>query len=124
MDRGGKPIAYAFDFDGVISEYHGFQGAEHTGAPIVPVIETMRKLKAMGHKIIIYSTRGEEVMKKFFSEHDVPYDYINENPEHEGGNHGKPIAHVYVDDRGLCYKGQSTEELLDEILNFKAYWQK
>ena len=44
--------------------------------------------------------------------------------EREGDNPGKPIAFVYVDDRAVCYKGQSAEDLVSEIENFKAYWQK
>jgi hypothetical protein len=42
----------------------------------------------------------------------------------EGDNPGKPIAYVYVDDRAVCYKGQTTEELVKEIIEFKAHWEK
>ncbi len=124
MEEKKKSRPYAFDFDGVIAEYEGFKGPEHSGKPIEAVVNAMRMLKEEGHKIIIYSTRGEEMLKKYCAENNIPVDYINHNPELEGENKGKPIAYVYIDDRTVCYKGQSAEQLVEEIRNFKAYWQK
>lgn len=114
---------YAFDFDGVISEYSGFEGHDKTGAPKAEVVKVIRALRDDGHKILIYSTRGNEVLKKYCTDNDIPVDYFNHNPEMEGENPGKPIASVYVDDRAVCYRGQSAEELLEEIRNFKVYWR-
>ena len=54
----------------------------------------------------------------------VPFDYINRRPDLEGENPGKPIAFVYVDDRAICYRGQTAADLLSEIERFKPYWQK
>jgi hypothetical protein len=119
-----KTRPYAFDFDGVIAKYDGFKGVDHLGEPNEAVVAAIRKLSALGNKIIIYSTRGEEQLKEYCELHNIPVDYYNRNPEKEGVNIHKPIAYVYVDDRAVCYRGQSTDELVDEILNFKAYWQK
>lgn len=124
MEETKKTRSYAFDFDGVIGEYDGFKGPDHFGKPIEAVVGAIRTLKDQGHKIIIYSTRGEEMLKKYCLDNNIPVDYFNRNPELEGENPGKPIAYVYVDDRTVCYRGQSTEELVNEILKFKAYWQK
>ncbi|USN87598.1 MAG: HAD family hydrolase [Candidatus Nomurabacteria bacterium] len=124
MNEGQKIRWYAFDFDGVIAEYEGFKGKNHFGKPNKVIVETIRRLKEMGHKIIVYSTRGEEFLKKYCSDNNIPADYFNKNPELEGDNPGKPIAYVYVDDRAVCYKGQESERLLEEILSFKAYWEK
>jgi len=118
-----KVRPYAFDFDGVIAEYDGFKGHDHLGKPIKAVVNAIRILKQQGHKIIIYSTRSDEMIKKYCEDNNIPVDYINKNPEMEGKNPHKPVAYVYVDDRTVCYKGQSTEQLVEEILNFKAYWQ-
>lgn len=115
---------YAFDFDGVIAQYDGFKGVDHMGEPNMVVVEAIRKLSALGHKIIIYSTRDNAKLEAYCQKHDIPVDYYNQNPEKEGENPHKPIAYVYVDDRAICYKGQSTEDLVDEILNFKAHWEK
>lgn len=123
MENVEKKRIYAFDFDGVISEYEGFKGVKHTGEPIKEVVNAIRMLKDKGHKILIFSTRGDELLKKYCAEYDIPVDYFNRNPELEGENPGKPIAFVYVDDRSICYKGQTAEKLVEEIVNFKAYWQ-
>ena len=124
MEETKKVRPYAFDFDGVIAEYDGFKGHDHFGKPIEAVVNAIRILKQQGHKIIIYSTRGEEMLRKYCRDNDIPIDYINRNPEKEGENPGKPVAYVYVDDRTVLYKGQSTEKLVEEILKFRAYWQK
>jgi len=119
-----KSRVYAFDFDGVIAEYEGFKGATHTGKPIDEVVKAIRILKNNGHKILVHSTRGYELLKRYCNENDIPVDYYNRNPELEGENPGKPIASVYIDDRAICYKGQTAEELVEELEAFKAYWQK
>ncbi|MCD5382424.1 MAG: hypothetical protein LR017_03915 [Candidatus Pacebacteria bacterium] len=119
-----KKRSYAFDFDGVIAQYNGFKGSHHAEAPIAEVVQAMRLLKEEGHTTIVHSTRGTDFLKEYCESHDIPADYYNENPTLEGENPGKPIAYVYVDDRAVCYKGQSAEDLVAEIQNFKAYWQE
>ena len=119
-----KVRSYAFDFAGVIAKYDGFRGREHYGEPNEPVVKAIRELSQMGHKIIVHSTRGEEGLRKYCEANDIPVDHYNRNPELEGENPGKPIAYVYVDDRTVSYRGQSSDDLLREILEFKAYWQK
>ena len=124
MEEKKKSRSYAFDFDGVIAQYGGYKGPLESGEPIETVVNAMRMLRSEGHKIIIHSTRGEEMLKTYCEKYDIPFDYINRNPELEGENKGKPIAFVYIDDRTVCYKGQSTEQLVEEIKNFKTYWEK
>ncbi|MFA6254352.1 MAG: hypothetical protein WC640_03875 [Candidatus Paceibacterota bacterium] len=124
MEEVKKVHSYAFDFDGVIAQYDGFKGHDHFGEPNEPVVETIRQLKGQGHRIIIYSTRSSESLQKYCEEHRIPVDYYNENPTKVGQNPHKPIAYVYIDDRTVCYRGQSTEQLIDEISKFKAYWEK
>ncbi len=119
-----KAHTYAFDFDGVIARYDGFKGEDHTFPPNEEVVKAIRTLKSQGHKILIYSTRGDELLKEYCREYDIPIDYYNRNPEKEGRNAGKPIAYVYIDDHAVCYKGESAEKLVEEITNFKTYWQK
>ena len=124
MESAPKPRVVAFDFDGVIASYEGFVHGSHVRDPIPAVVETIRTLKNEGFEILIHSTRGDEFLKKYCEQFSIPYDYINRRADHYGENPGKPIAFVYVDDRNICYKGQSAAELVNEIKNFKAYWQK
>jgi len=115
---------FAFDFDGVIASYDGYRGPQHVGDPQPDVVEVIKILKENGHKVLIYSTRGDRVLKNYCKEHSIPVDYFNRNPEKEGENAGKPIASVYVDDRAVLYKGQSPNELVKELLEFKPYWRQ
>jgi hypothetical protein len=126
MNQEDKPKVrtIAFDFDGVIAKYAGFISKDDIQEPIVEVVKAIKLLKSSGNKILLYSTRGNEFLKNYCEKFSVPYDYINHNPDKQGENPGKPIALVYVDDRAVCYKGQKAEELVDEISNFKAYWEK
>jgi len=120
-----KKRTYAFDFDGVIHEYDGvFISDEHVGKPRQDVIKAIKKLKSMDHKILIYSTRSDKVVEKFCKNHDIPYDYINHNPEYKTGNPGKPVASVYVDDRGYTYKKQSAGQLVKDLINFEPHYKK
>jgi phosphoglycolate phosphatase-like HAD superfamily hydrolase len=123
MNNPEKSHVLAFDFDGVIARYDGFKGPHHANEPISEVVKVIRTLKKEGHKILIHSTRGEEFLKDYCEKYDLPVDYFNRRPDLEGENPGKPIAFVYIDDRAILYKGQSAEDLLEEIRNFKAHWK-
>ena len=123
MEQRSVPVI-AFDFDGVIAQYHGFIAVDDIQEPNAEVVKAMRILQEKGAKIIIHSTRGTEFLKMYCERFSIPFDYINQRPDREGENPGKPIATVYVDDRAVCYRGESAETLVTEIENFKAYWQK
>ncbi len=118
-----KVRTFAFDFDGVIGEYHGFVGENILGNPNPEVVAAMRTLKERGHTIIVFSTHGEELLRNYCVEKNIPFDYINENPEKSGANKGKPVANVYVDDRGYCYSGQSAQTLVADLEKFEPFWK-
>lgn len=84
----------------------------------------MRLLREQGYKILIHSTRSDEFLARYCARHHVPYDYLNRRPDKEGGNPGKPIAFVYIDDRALQYRGQSARELVEEVQQFGVYWEQ
>ncbi|MFA6415076.1 MAG: hypothetical protein WC217_02970 [Candidatus Paceibacterota bacterium] len=114
----------AFDFDGVLAQYNGFVAKDDVQEPNSEVVMAINLLKEKGCKILLHSTRGDEFLKTYCERFSIPVDYINRQPHKEGENPGKPIAFVYVDDRAICYKGQSAEDLTSEILNFEPYWKK
>ena len=122
-ERRKKLRHYAFDFDGVIARYDGFQGKEVANEPNPHVVDAMRKLKLLGHGIIIHSTRGNAFLRTYLTTHDIPFDHINENPSRMGDNPNKPVAYVYVDDRAVCYRGQGADELVEQILTFTPHWK-
>lgn len=118
-----KLLTIAFDIDGVIGQYHGFQGEDQLGLPNMEVVNAIRLLDARGHTIIIHSTHETELIRTYCLAHNIPFRYINENGERKGGNSGKPIANVYVDDRAYRYQGQSTAELVHDLEEFQPHWK-
>lgn len=119
-----QPRVIAFDFDGVLATYTGFIAHDDVQEPNPEVIKAMQILREQGCKILLHSTRGDAFLTMYCEKFSIPYDYINRRPDKEGENPGKPIASVYVDDHALCYKGESAESLVAEIINFAPYWKK
>lgn len=124
MDAQHKSRVIAFDFDGVIAHYNGFIAKDHVREPNTEVVAAMRQLQNDGHRILIHSTRGDAFLKTYCDQYSIPYDYINRRPDKEGENTGKPIAYVYVDDNSICYRGQTSQELVQQIESFKPYWRE
>lgn len=114
----------AFDFDGTIAKYHGWVSHDDIQEPMEETVRAIRILKEKGYRILIHSTRGNEFLKTYLEKFSIPFDFINDNPEMRGENPGKPIAYVYVDDSVILYNGQSAEELVSEVINFKAHWKE
>ncbi len=116
----------AIDFDGTISQYRGFQGVGVFGDPIEGVQEALQKIQDSGKLIIIHTTRGELAqIRKYLEKHRVPYDHLNYNPRQlDNMSDKKPIAEVYVDDRGLRFMGVWNDKLVEEILNFEPWYKK
>lgn len=110
------------DFDGVIAQYKEWKGANHFGAPVSGVQNALKVLKKEGYRIIIFTTRQvSDSLKAYLKENDITYDYINENPDQpKDSNQGKPIADIYLDDRGMCFRGD-WKWTLEEIARFKPW---
>lgn len=51
-----KPI-YAFDFDGVLAEFNGWKGIQHTGKPIPGMVDRVKALLAAGNRVIVFTAR-------------------------------------------------------------------
>jgi hypothetical protein len=121
MNETPAPVI-ACDFDGCICGY-AFPAC---GPPNLLTIEVLRRLHAEGWKIIIHSSRVNsewpepartekvEAMMQYLVLHRVPFDEVwglmAERVDPKDGSiwwafedrlTGKPVAHVYWDDRGL-----------------------
>lgn len=95
------------DLDGTIAHYKEWQGEEFFGDPVEGVQDALEQLRKDGWKIIIYTTRSNDALiKGYLSEHSIPFDYINYNPDQPQNAIGrKPYADAYVDDRGIQFNG-------------------
>lgn len=100
------------DLDGTILEFdwEKWQKHEHNyfGDPKEGAIETLHKLRAMGHRLVIHTCRinNTHINKKYgigdlhrrvrriLNIHQIPYDEI-------WVGKGKPLGSLYIDDRGF-----------------------
>lgn len=112
------------DIDGVIADYSkGWQGENHIGDPLPGAKKFLQRLREAGWKIIIFTTRGNGDMERYCDRHGLCYDEINQNSSLVGRNPGKPIATVYLDDRGICFKG-NFDKSFEDIMRFKVWYEK
>lgn len=93
---------FAIDFDGtiVVDRY------PNIGEPIPEAIDTIREIKRLGQKIVIWSCRVEpqfSEMRDFLILNDILFDYINENCptkiSYYNNDTRKIGADYYVDDK-------------------------
>ncbi|MFO0838873.1 MAG: hypothetical protein U1D55_10125 [Phycisphaerae bacterium] len=91
-----SPMTVMIDLDGVVcSEERTFERA--LAKPLEGAREALQALKAAGHTIVIYTARGWQeyrMTKQWLDDHGMVYDGIHM---------GKPIAHVWIDDRALRF---------------------
>lgn len=109
-----------FDFDGVIHSYISpWRGAEDIpDAPVPGINDTIQALRKRGYEVVVCSSRcisygGMVAVKQYLRKHSIEVDDVTFE---------KVPALVYVDDRAVCFDGNSCA-LLGKILNFKP-WNK
>lgn len=118
MKKVGEGKTLAIDFDGVIHQYgNGWQDGQIYDKPVPGAKEALETLKSQGYIILIYSTRcnpayqveggpvQKNLVKNYLDEHGIPYHDI-----HTGS---KPKAYLYIDDRGISFKGDWNQTLKD-----------
>ena len=100
-DEPDRPFTICVDLDGTLAEQEQPFDPDSIGEPIERAIEWVRLFHENGARIIIFTVRGDaELVKEWLDEHEVPYDYVNENPDQPPDSSGKVYADVYWDDRG------------------------
>jgi hypothetical protein len=100
-----KVPTVAVDLDGTLAVQEKPFDAKHIGRARRSMKKWLEKFRKVGARIIIFTVRGDkDLVSGWLDEHDMPYDYINENPDQPAGSSGKVIADVYWDDRGVSAK--------------------
>ena len=106
-----------FDFDGVIAKYEGWKGFDVLGEPNLAVIQVINDLRLQGIYVIIWTTRPDTpILREWLKKNNVTYDSINSNSHNPPTTSSKPIYHAFVDDRAICYKGQNSQFLMDQVI--------
>lgn len=120
-----KKKTICIDFDGVLADYsEGYQGEDKFGDMVPNADNGTAILKKKGFTIIIYTTRpANDALKNWLKENNITYDYINENPDQPKSAEGcKLIADIYLDDRGIQFRG-NWEWIMRDIAEFTP-WSK
>lgn len=101
-DESDRPFALCVDLDGTLAEKEEPFDADSIGDPIARAVEWVRLFHAAGARIIIFTVRGDrKQVREWLDANDVPYDYVNENPDQPEGTSGKILADAYWDDRAF-----------------------
>ena len=105
----------AFDFDGVIHSYtSGWQGYDVIPDPVVPgIAEVIKRLRDLGYSIVVLSSRaatedGKAAIRNYLFENAIEVDKITDQ---------KVPSIVLVDDRAICFRGD-TSTLVEDIIDF------
>jgi hypothetical protein len=114
--RRDAPFTVAVDFDGTIAEQEKPFDPESAGPPRPGIKGWLDAFRDAGARIIIFTVRGDDgFVRDYLDEHELPYDYVNENPDQPEGSSGKVYADVYWDDRG--FNAEDLDEHGPEILD-------
>jgi hypothetical protein len=109
-----RPIA-CVDFNGVLDRYAGWKGPEHFDPPRDGAREFLEALRSRGFRVVIFTTRYGDDVWRWLRAHGF------ENLVAEVTDR-KPAAHVFVDDRAVCFRGDF-RATLEEIDRFAAHWE-
>jgi len=112
VDEG--PIV-AVDLNGVLDTYRGWKGPEHWDAPRPGAAEFLDALRARGYRVVIHTTRWRDDAEAWLRKHGLldRVDLVTNE---------KVAAHVFVDDRAVCFRGDF-DATLREIEAFSAHWE-
>ena len=109
-----EPIA-CIDLNGVLDAYTGWQGADHFDPPRPGARAFLEALHARGFRIVIFTTRYADDVWVWVRRHGLEA-LVAEVTDR------KPPAHVFVDDRAVCFRGDF-DATLREIDAFAAHWE-
>ena len=105
----------AVDFDRVLFTHEKWNGHENFGTPLPGAKESLTRLREMGFKIMIWTTRNQpDIIENALNQYGIPFDFINNNPNQPPEiNPSKPIANYYIDDRAVRFT--DWEKVIQEI---------
>lgn len=104
-----KQFKYCFDLDGTICESKSPEQSYADVKPLPDAVETLKKLKAQGHYIIILTARNmatydnnvgkvianqAPIVIDWLRKYEIPYDELL---------FGKPNADFFIDDKGVQF---------------------
>jgi hypothetical protein len=114
-DSADRPRIACVDLNGVLDSYTGWKGASHFDPPRPGAREFLASLRDRGFQIIVFTTRYHEHVWGWLREHRLE-SLVTDVTDR------KPAAHVFIDDRAVCFRGDF-ESTLRDVDRFAAHWE-
>lgn len=90
-------MTVAIDFDGVLNEYHGWVSDRGlTRGPVPGAREFVQRCIDAGFEVVVFTCRDTESVQQWLEANGFPALTVTDH---------KPIAMVYIDDRGFRFTG-------------------
>ena len=109
-----RPVV-CVDFDGVLNVFDGWRGPDYLHPPRPGAREFLERLNTLGYRVVVFTVRWAADVEGWLSQNGLS-DLIAEVTDR------KPPAHVYIDDRAICFAGDF-HATLDQIRTFRAHWE-
>ena len=110
-----RPIV-CVDLDGVLNDFDKWRGASYFHEPRPGAREFLEALNAAGYRVVVFTVRWAPDVREWLSTCGF-YELVSEV------TNIKPPAHVYVDDRAVCFDGDFADTL-SRVVNFRAHWER
>lgn len=109
-----KPVV-CVDLDGVLNLYDEWVAPEFFHPPRPGAREFLARLHESGYSIVVFTVRWHEWVQRWLEENDMAR-YVDRVTNE------KPPAHVYLDDRAVCFRGDY-DQALQQIRTFHPFWE-
>jgi hypothetical protein len=103
------------DFNGVLDAYEGWRGERHFDEPREGAREFLEELVRREFAVVVFTTRYPVDVWAWLRTYDLA-EFVVEVTDR------KPPAHVFVDDRAVCFRGDYSATL-DAVDRFTAHWE-
>jgi hypothetical protein len=103
------------DLNGVLDSYTGWKDPSHWDPPRAGAGEFLQELARHGFDVVVFTTRHRVGVRRWLREHGL-LEHVRAITDR------KPPAHVFVDDRAVCFRGDF-RATLESVLSFTAHWE-
>jgi hypothetical protein len=110
------PRTVCLDFDGVMNTYTGWKGEQELFEPRSGLKDFLERLQIAGYSVVVNSSRDAAGIRLWLNTHGL-------SGLVEQVTNVKPPAIVYLDDRGVTFRGDF-DEAFSLITAFHPYWEK
>ena len=114
MDDPRRPIV-CVDLNGVLDAYTGWKHPAHWDPPRPGAAEFLQALTERGFAVIVFTTRHPTGVRRWLRAHGL-LSLVTRITDR------KPPAHVFIDDRAICFRGDF-DATLEQVLAFTAHWE-